>query len=43
MGNDEVTEELDKKAADVVDLEIDEWLKLSGDLNWEPRQPYVCI
>lgn len=39
MIGEEVTEELTKKSAGAVDEEIDEWMKLSNDLHWEPKQP----
>lgn len=39
MGTNEVTEELGKMSVEKVDEEIDEWMKLSNDLQWEPRQP----
>ncbi len=41
MGGEEVTEELKKKSAEKEDEEINEWIKLSSDLHWEPRQAYV--
>ena len=40
MGNNEITEKIEKKSADEEDQEIDEWMKLSNDLHWEPRQAY---
>jgi len=40
MGNNEITENIEKKSADEEDKEIDEWMKLSNDLHWEPRQAY---
>lgn len=39
MGMEDVTEELEKISAVEEDEEIDEWMKLSNDLQWEPRQP----
>ena len=38
MVGNEVTEELKKTAADDVDKEIDEWMKLSDDLQGAPRE-----
>lgn len=46
MGNNEITEKIEKKSADEEDQEIDEWMKLSNDLHWEPRQaydPFLCF
>jgi hypothetical protein len=40
MGFEEVTEDLDKKSAEKVDEELDEWMKMSNDLHWDLRQPY---
>ena len=41
MGNDEATEVLKKKSAKEEDEEIEEWMKMSDELNWEPRQALV--
>lgn len=41
MGFEEVTEDLEKKSVEGEDEEIDEWMKLSNDLQWEPQQAYV--
>ncbi|XP_057369062.1 lymphoid-specific helicase-like [Daphnia carinata] len=38
MGTEEVTEELEKISVEKQDEEIDEWMKLSNDLHWEPRK-----
>lgn len=41
MGFKEVTEERKKKSAEEEDEEIDEWMKMSNDLQWDLRQPYT--
>ena len=38
MGAQELTEELKKATPDEEDKEIDEWMKLSDDLQWAPRE-----
>lgn len=38
MGAQEVTEELKKTSAENEDREIDEWMKLSEDLQWAPKE-----
>jgi hypothetical protein len=43
MGSHEVTEELKKTTADNEDKEIDEWMKLSEDLQWAPREALVLV
>lgn len=41
MGFNEATEDLKKLSKEDEDIEVNEWLKMSNDLSWELKQPYV--